>query len=56
MQKLNFVQIQCVSVPNTASTQCNVMMYGLDNNGKVWVKRDCDTSWQPEPMEGKNNG
>lgn len=52
--ELTFIQIQCVPVPETAQTQCNVYMFGLDSKGKVWFKRDRDKLWQPEPMEFKN--
>ena len=48
--ELKFIQIQCVSVPNVASTQCYVFMYGLDEEGKVWFKRDLDPYWHRESM------
>jgi hypothetical protein len=47
---LKFTQIQVVPVPNTGSTQCVAFMYGLDDNGLVWFKRDNDDRWSPEPM------
>ena len=43
--ELRFVSIQCVPVSNTAETQCNVFMYGLDKVGQVWHKRDVDQEW-----------
>ena len=50
--ELTFQQIQCVSVPNVQTTQCNVYMYGIDSHGKVWFKRDIDAVWKQEPMTG----
>ncbi len=52
--ELNFVQIQCVNVPNVGSTQCHVFMYGLTSDGKVWFKRDNESVWKPEPMKFRN--
>ena len=49
--KIKFKQIQCVSVPNTEYTQCNVFMYGLDEDGVLWFKRECDFKWLKEPLE-----
>lgn len=49
--ELRFKQIQCVSVPNTVDTQCNVFMYGLTENGELWFKRDNDSKWTKEPVE-----
>ena len=51
--ELKFIQIQCVPVPNVGSTQCNVFMYGLDADGKVWFKRDTDNVWRHEEMAWK---
>lgn len=48
--ELKFVQIQCVPVENVSTTQCNVFMYGLDADGKVWFKRDNDEKWVQESM------
>lgn len=45
---LRFIQIQCVPVQNTNSTQCNVYMYGLTADGELWFKRDTDFEWQRE--------
>lgn len=49
--ELSFIQIQCVPVPNTMSTQCNVLLYGLTAEGKVFFKRDSDDRWHPEAMK-----
>lgn len=49
--ELSFIQIQCVPVANTSTTQCNVIMYGLDSQGKVWVKTDRDKEWKQESMK-----
>jgi hypothetical protein len=46
--ELQFKQIQCVPVPNTSATQCNVMMYGLTADGKVWRKTEAEDVWWPE--------
>ena len=43
--ELKFVQIQCVPVPNTMSTQANVYMWGLTATGELWHKRDVDEFW-----------
>jgi hypothetical protein len=48
--ELQFIQIQCVPVQNMSTTQCNVFMYGLTKDGKVFFKRDNDEYWQPESM------
>ena len=48
---LKLVSIQCVPVPNTPVTQCNVYMYGLDSEGYVWHKRDSDMNWTRESMK-----
>lgn len=50
-QTVKFKQIQCASVPNVMSTQCNVFMYGLTADGTVFFKRDVDAKWQPVSME-----
>ena len=50
-KKLKFVQIQCVPVPNTSLTQCNVYMYGLTSQGEIWHKRDTDDEWRKESMQ-----
>ena len=49
--ELRFKQIQCVPVPNTSQTQCNVYMYGLTESGELWFKRDTDSKWTKEPVE-----
>jgi len=51
--ELQFIQIQCVPVPNTINTQCNVFMFGLTSDGKVWFKRENDLDWSPETMTFK---
>jgi hypothetical protein len=48
--QLKFVQIQCVSVQNNSTTQCNVMMYGLTADGKVFFKTDREDKWRAESM------
>ena len=48
--ELRFKQIQCVPVPNTPQTQCNVLMYGLTEAGEVWFKRGNDGQWFKESM------
>lgn len=45
---LQFIQIQCVPVPNTSATQCNVIMYGLTADGKLWRKTEMEEEWHPE--------
>ena len=37
LTEIQFVQIQCVSVPNVSTTQCHVFMYGLDSRGEGLV-------------------
>lgn len=49
--ELRFKQIQCVPVPNTPSTQCNVYMYGLTDDGELWFKRDTEEQWTREPVD-----
>ncbi len=51
---MRLVQIQCVPVPNTIATQCNVFMYGLDSEGKVWFKRELDEHWVPDSRSFKH--
>jgi len=48
--ELRFIQIQCVPVPNTSATQCNVFMYGLTEKGEIWFKRGNDEAWIKESM------
>jgi hypothetical protein len=47
MPELRFKQIQCVPVPNTSQTQCNVMLYGLDEQCRLWCSTDMDPAWRP---------
>lgn len=48
--KGKIIQIQCCSIENTSSTQCNVFLYALTDKGKLYFKRDIDIQWREEPI------
>lgn len=54
-EQLTFVSISVVPVSNIPSTQCVAFMYGLDEAGRVWFKRNNDDHWSPEPMESNGS-
>lgn len=48
---MKFIQIQCVSCNNTATTQTDCLMFALDSDGQVWEKRLQDKVWTKTPIK-----
>lgn len=43
------IQISSCGVENTMSTQCNLLVFALCNDGTVWASRNGDSSWESLP-------
>jgi hypothetical protein len=52
MPPRKIVSMRVEQVSNDHWNQCHFFYFALCDDGTMWVKRDNDTAWSPEPIPG----